>query len=172
MKKVGSKGSFLKSLLLAMMFLCCSHFSYSQPVLPQRTISVTAAQAINFGAIYVSGSGGSVTVDWQGSRTSNGGIICLPLPIPQPAIFEIKLCPGRNVVITFDATAILTGSYTGQSLILDIGPTERGPNGIYFQSNNDCNFITPLRVGGTLHIPGNAMPDLYLGWFAVTFNQE
>jgi hypothetical protein len=92
-------------------------------------------------------------------------------PTAQPAIFEIKLCQGRNVIITFSATTTLTGS-NGGSLTLDIGPTEKGINGASFTSNSDCNFITPLRVGGTLNIPGTAIPGTYTGSFDITFNQE
>ena len=153
-------------------FCFCIQLSYAQPTLPQRTLTVTATQALNFGTMCVGGSGGTVTVDWQGNRNSLGSIVCLPWPLPQPAIFEIKLCAGRNVVITYDPTTILTGSNSGQQLTLDIGPTEKGVSGIYFQSNADCNFITPLRVGGTLHVPVNAQPDTYSGSFAITFNQE
>jgi hypothetical protein len=92
-------------------------------------------------------------------------------PIAQPAIFEVKLCQGRNVIITFSATTILTGS-NGGSLTLNIGPTEKGISSANFTTNSDCNFVTPLRVGGTLNIPGTAIPGNYTGSFEITFNQE
>ena len=75
------------------------------------------------------------------------------------------------VSINFDASTILSGS-NGGFLRLDIGPTEKGPNGASFATNNDCNFITPMRVDGTLHIPDAAIQGLYTGSFAITFNQE
>lgn len=90
-------------------------------------------------------------------------------PTAQPAIFEIYHCPGGNISITFDATTTLTGS-NGGSLTLDIGPTDKGPNGSSF-TTNDC-IITPLRVGGTLHIPGTAISGTYTGSFAITVNQQ
>ncbi len=147
--------------------------SIAQPVLPQRTLTVTPAQSINFGSICMSGSaGGAITVGYNGSITSTGDIILLAeAPTAQPAIFEVKLCQGRNVSITFSATTILTGS-SGGTLTLDIGPTERGSNGAFFTTNSDCDFITPLRVGGTLHIPGTATQGIYTGSFEITFNQE
>jgi len=172
MKSTLSITSFVKSLFLTSVFILCTNCTYSQPQLPQRTLSITPTQSINFGTLCVTGAGGSVTVDWQGNRSTVGSVVCLPFPQPQPAIFEIKICAGRNIVITFDPYTILTSSRTGQSLTLDIGPTEKGANGIFFQSNADCNTITPLRVGGTLHVPGNAIPDTYSGSFAITFNQE
>jgi hypothetical protein len=173
MKADSAVNSILKLLLMAIVFCFCICLSYSQPPLPQRTLTITATQAIHFGTFCVTGgSGGTVTVGYDGNRTSSGDILLLPiLPTSQPAIFEVKLCQGRNVIITFSPTAILTNG-SGGSLILHIGPTEYGFNGIRFATNSDCNFITPLRVGGTLDIPGNAPPGMYTGSFDITFNQE
>ena len=109
---------------------------------------------------------------FDGSRTKTGNIALLSmLPAAQPAIFEIKLCEGRNVIITFSPTATLTGS-NGGSLTLNIGPTEQGGNNASFRTNSDCDFVTPLRVGGTLNIPTNAIPGIYSGTFEIIFNQE
>ncbi len=147
--------------------------SFAQPALPPRSLTVAATQAIHFGTMCITGtSGGTVTVGWNGSRMSSGDIALLSIsPTAQPAIFEIKLCQGRNVIITFSSTTILTSS-NGGSLILDIGPTEQGGNSAIFATNSDCNFITPLRVGGTLHVPGTTLPGTYTGSFDMTFNQE
>jgi hypothetical protein len=166
-------GLFFKVLMVSMFFFFYTGSSYAQPGLPPRIITVTPTQGIHFGTFCLTGgAGGTVTVGYDGSRTSSGSIALLPMtPTAQPAIFDIRLCQGRNVSITFDATTILTGS-NGGSLTLDIGPTEKGPNGASFTVNNDCNFITPLRVGGTLHIPGTAVQGTYTGTFSITFNQE
>jgi hypothetical protein len=160
-------------LFLGAALFFCVNFSYAQPDLPQRTLTVTSTQAIHFGTFCISGvGGGTVTVGYDGSRSALGDIILLSMaPTAQPAIFEIKLCQGRHVIITFDATISLYGS-NGGSLILDIGPTEKGGNSASFNTNSDCNFITPLRVGGTLHVPGTAIPGTYSGTFDITFNQE
>lgn len=163
----------MKILFHAIAFFVCIGSSIAQPVLPQRTLSVLPTQSINFGTFYITGgSGGTITVGYDGSVTSTGDILILAMaPTAQPAIFEVKLCQGRNVIITFSATTTLTGS-NGGTLTLDIGPTERGSNGAFFATNNDCDFITPLRVGGTLHVPGTAIPGNYTGSFEITFNQE
>ena len=150
---------------------------YSQPQLPQHTISVTPTQSIHFGTICLSnmnGSGGTVTVDWQGNRTSTGDVILLSaVPTSQPAIFDIQLCQGRNVIITYSASTTLTGS-NGGSMIMNLGPSEKGPSGTSFEVNNDCDFITQLRMGGTLVVGNNgANPGgVYTGTFNITFNQE
>ena len=163
----------LKSLFATISLIVYACFSIAQPVLPQRSLTVTATQSIHFGTFCApGGTGGTVTVGFDGSRTSSGEIILLSAaPTAQPAIFEIKLCQGRNVVITYSSTTILS-SGSGGFLILDIGPTELGVNGSRFPTNNDCNFITPLRIGGTLHVPGNPPPGNYSGSFNITFNQE
>lgn len=163
---------FLKVLFLTTVLLSCVYISRAQPVLPQRTLTVTATQAIHFGTLCrTGGAGGTVVLHWDGTRTATGDLELLSIsPTSQPAIFEIKLCQGRNIIITFSPTATLTGP--GGSLTLDIGPTEQGGNTASFSSNNDCDFITPLRVGGTLHVPGTALPGIYTGSFAITFNQE
>ena len=162
---------FFRLLLATIGFVFYVSFSFAQPALPPRTITITPTQALNFGSFCVSASGGTVTVGWDGSKTSMGGITFLSGDNAQPAIFEIKLCHGRNIIITFSPTTSLTGS-NGGSLTLDIGPTEYGGNNVRFPTKGDCNFITPMRVGGTLHIPGTAIPGTYTGSFEITFNQE
>jgi hypothetical protein len=159
-------------LLFALGLMLCYNFSFAQPVLPQRTITVTATQAIHFGVFYVGNMGGTVILNYDGSRTSTGDIALLPItPIAQPAIFEIKLCQGRNVNISIVPTITLTGS-NGGTLTLDLGPTEKGDMYTPFPTGNDCNFITTLRVGGTLYVPGSGISGSYSGSFSITFNQE
>jgi hypothetical protein len=171
MKAINTKKDSLRLLFFSAIFFVCVNASYAQPDLPQRSLTVTATQAIHFGSLCVTGgAGGTVTVGYDGSRTSTGDIVLLS-PAAQPAIFEIKLCQGRNVVISFSPATILTGS-NGGSLTLDVGPTEEGINGSSFATNSDCNYVTPLRVGGTLHIPGTALAGTYTGSFDITFNQE
>lgn len=160
-------------LLLVTAFLSCGHFSFAQPVLPQHSLSVTCTQGIYFGTFCLSGgAGGTVTVGVDGSRTSGGGIILLSkAPTAHPAIFEIKLCQGRNVTLSFDPTITLSCG-SGPGLTLNIGPTDQGGSGAHFITKGDCNFITPLRVGGTLIIPATAVPGLYTGNFAITFDHQ
>lgn len=163
---------FVKRLLIILVLFSSACLTFAQPALPQRTLIVTPTQGIHFGTFFTTNAGGTVTVGYDGSRTKTGGVTLLGIaPTSQPAIFEIKLCQGRNIIITFDASTILNGSNGGE-LTLDLGPTEKGISGSSFAANDDCNFITPLRMGGTLHVPGTAIPGAYTGSFAITFNQE
>ena len=162
--------SFLNFLLTTIIFFFCLNVSYAQPSLPQRTITVQATQAIDFGTFYVTATG-TITVDWQGNVSTTGGVVSLSSSSVYPAIFEIKLCQGRNVTITYDPTIIITGS-NGGPFILNVGATEKGVSGSEFQVNNDCNFITTLRVGGTLEVPGGLPAGTYSGSFSIDFTQE
>jgi Domain of unknown function (DUF4402) len=170
MKIVNLNRTFLKLMFLISILLFCLDASYAQPDLPQRTITVQATQAIDFGTFYAI-SAGTITVNWNGSVSTTGGVVSLSSSTVQPAIFEIKLCQGRNVTITYDPTIILTGS-NGGSFTLNVGPTEEGVSGSEFPVDNDCNFITTLRVGGTLEVPGSSPAGFYSGIFSIDFTQE
>ena len=165
--------NYFQGLLVTILFFVVTINLFAQPALPQRSISVNSTQSIQFGTFALTGgAGGTVSVGWDGSRTATGNIALLAMaPMAQPAIFEIKLCQGRNVSITYPPTTTLTGD-GGGNLTLEIGPTEKGSNGAFFPTNNNCNFITILRVGGKLHIPVAAIPGNYTGNFYITFNQE
>jgi len=136
-------------------------------------VTITAAQPINFGAFSVTNnSGGTVTVGWDGSRTATGSIVLLSMsPNPQPAVFAVKLCQGRNANLSFPATSTLINN-NGGSISIEIGPSEKGSNGIFLTGTKDCNYVTTLRVGGTLIIKGKALSGTYTGDFYVAINQE
>lgn len=160
-------------LLQSFMYLFAQN---SAPDLPQRTGTVMATQAMHFGDItIISGtSGGTVTVDHNGTRTSTGNIILLNLGnSPRQAIFEYKLCPGRLVNISYPATITLTGQNSG-SMLLRIGSTNIGPSGSTFISNKGCDDTHYIKVGGTIEVhdmssnPGGS----YSGSFNITFIQE
>ena len=162
------------SLLFKLLITCSIN---AQPVLPPRIITVNATQELHFGTFSLQDAGspgGTVTVDFLGSRSYTGQLVLLAeAPLSQPAIFEVNLCQGRNVVITYSPTTILTGS-NGGSMTLNIGPSEKGPSGTSFQVNTDCSFITQLRIGGTLVVGSNAANPggTYTGSFSITFNQQ
>lgn len=170
MKKNNSHIHFF---LITILFFSGFNLLYAQPALPQRSITVNSTQSLSFGTFAVTGgTGGTVSVGWDGNRTRTGDIALLAMaPMAQPSIFEIKLCQGRNVSIQYPPTTTLTGD-GGGTITLNIGPTEQGTNGAIFSTNNNCNFITTLRVGGTLQIPVAAIPGYYTGSFTITFNQE
>jgi Domain of unknown function (DUF4402) len=164
---------FIKlSLFFALTFLC-HNLAVAQAAEPAYNNTVTATQPIQFGAFCVTGSsGGTITVAYDGTRTSTGDIVLLPTsPLALPATFELKLSSGKNISIQADATTIVSGS-NGTRLRMDIGPTEKGPNGSVFRTDASGNSLTVLHVGGTLHIPGNSGPGNYSGVFNISFKEE
>ncbi len=148
----------------------------SGPELPQRTAVVRSTQSLNFGDMTVlsGSSGGTVSVDYNGVRTTTGSVIMLNLGnSAQQAIFEVKICPGRMVNITYPATTVLTGN-NGGSMLLHLGPTNIGASGSTFISNKGCDDIHLIRVGGTLDVGaiGTNPAGLYSGTFSLTFVQQ
>jgi hypothetical protein len=159
--------TFLKLLFIALFF--CLNTTYSQPSLPQRTVSATPTQPIDFGTFYVT-SAGTITVNWQGIVSTTGGVVIVSSVNARPAIFDITLCQGRNVTLTYNPTTTISNSATSITLIL--GDTEKGPNGTTFTVDTNCTFITTLRVGGTLDIPDGAVSGVYTGSFSMNFTQS
>ena len=158
---------FLKLLFFTLFF--CLNTSYSQPSLPQRTVSAIPTQPIDFGTFYVT-SAGTITVNWQGSVSTTGGVVVVSSVNARPAIFDITLCQGRNVTLTYNPTTTITNG--APSITLTLGDTEKGPSGTIFAVNTNCTFITTLRVGGTLDIPAGAFTGVYTGSFSMNFTQD
>ena len=157
-------------LLISTVYFIYIGTAYAQPELPPRTITAVATQPIDFGKFIVTGNG-TITVNYDGTRSATGGVIVIPSSIVQPAIFEIKLCQGREVTITYDPFVYINGD-NGGSLKLNVGDTEKGPSGSHFPVTSDCNFITTLRVGGTLEVTGGSPTGIYTGSFSIDFTQE
>lgn len=157
---------FLKLLFFTLFF--CLNTAYSQPSLPQRTVSAIPTQPIDFGTFYVI-SAGTITVNWQGSVSTTGGVVVVSSVNARPAIFDITLCQGRNVTLTYSPTTTITNG--APSITLTIGDTEKGPSGATFVVDTNCTFITTLRVGGTLDIPDGAVTGVYTGSFSMNFTQ-
>jgi S-formylglutathione hydrolase FrmB len=158
---------FLK--LFFFTLFCCLNTVYSQPSLPQRTISAIPTQPIDFGTFYVIGAG-TITVNWQGSVSTTGGVVVVSSLNSRPAIFDITLCQGRNVTLTYNPTTTITNGAPSITLTLD--DTEKGPSGATFAVDTNCTFITTLRVGGTLVIPDGAAKGVYTGSFSMNFTQN
>ena len=165
--------------LLTSILLCISIvplFAQLGPDLPQRTATVKATQALNIGDITIlsGSSGGTVSVDHNGIRSSTGSVIMLNMGnMVQPAIFEVKICPGRMINVTFPTTTTLYGN-NGGSMVLHIGHTSIGGSGSTFISNKGCDDIHLIRVGGTLDVGsiGSNPAGLYSGTFTLTFVQQ
>ena len=156
---------------LTIALLLCYSSSLAQPALPQRSNTLKAIQPIHFGSFCITGgSGGTVTVGYDGSRSATGDIVLLNVPpFAQPAIFEIKLGQSATVCFNYEPPYLqLTGG--SGSIAFVVGPTDKGPNGALFATN--ANIVSQLRVGGTLTVMGSSPPGFYSGIFAISFSRQ
>jgi len=171
MLRINSNRLHVKLFFLLLILYLYTGILAAQTALSPNTFKVVAREPIQFGDFYDLGGGGTITVDWEGTRSTTGDILAIPSSIARPALFKIVLCQEGNVTITHEPTTTLTSS-NGEVLVLDIGPTEKGLNGAQFTLTNNCNFKTIIRVGGTLHIPENSRTDIFTGSFEIYFNQQ
>lgn len=161
-------------MVLILMIINCQ--LYSQPSLPKRLFTANPVQNLSFGdlSILPGSSGGTVTVDYSGNRSSTGSVVLLNLGgVSQQAIYEFKLCPGRLVTITYPPSVKLTGS-NGGSMTLRLGPTNLGSSGSSFHTNAGCDNIQRISQGGELEVGsiGANPKGLYTGTISITFNQQ
>lgn len=167
---------FCYFIIFLMSAVCVPVFAQSAPDFPQRVATVRSTQALNFGDLTIlsGSSGGTVSVDFNGVRSTTGSVVLLNIGNPvQQAIFEVKICPGRMMNVTFPTTTVLTGS-NGGSMLLHLGPTSIGGSGSTFISNKGCDDVHLIRVGGTLDMGaiGTNPAGLYSGTFSLTFVQQ
>lgn len=169
--------------LLCVLCFTCNDLTgqNTAPALPQRTATIRAVQQLNFGDMtIVSGSsGGTVTVDSEGTRTATGRVILLNMgSTAQQAIFEFRLCPGRMVTVTYPTQIIMNGSNGGTLNLhvkpLRIGSVSIGAGSGTFTSNKGCDDIHLIHVGGTIDVGSTAAnpSGSYTGTFQITFNQQ
>jgi hypothetical protein len=153
-------------------FLVAFSANAQDPENPPRpvVIYVNPAQGLNFGAFYQGGTGGTVIVYPNGSRSTTGSIIQTSQGFSfSPAIFEVDAEPGTLVTIVNGPDVTLTGS-NGGTIVLSIGSADPPSPFIAVATSPSRTLI---RVGGTLTI-GNPLvnpPGNYNGTFSVTFIQ-
>ena len=142
------------------------------PFPPPNQLQVFNAQGLGFGSFYVGASGGSVIISPTGNRTTTGTVMGLAADPGMPAIFNIRLIPGRLVHISFSSSATLT-RIGGSETMTITGFTSDKP-GNHFVTSGGHPFINPVQVGGTLNVGSiSANPaGNYQGFFEVTFIQE
>lgn len=128
-------------------------------------------QNLKFGAFTQGGSGGTVKIETNGSRSATGSIIGLNLgQVYFEAIIDIESAPGSLISITNGPDVVLTGS-NGGTITLHIGNSNPASP---FSTNTMPPGRTPVHIGGTITVgnPSASPPGVYSGTFMVTFNQE
>ncbi len=143
--------------------------------LPPRPIVVTVnmAQSLSFGAFSITGTGGSVIIYSDGSRSSTGDIVLLSLGYSfSTAMFDIEANPGTIISILSGpgTEAVLSGD-SGGTMTMQVG--ESSPASPFVISVAPP-ATTQVLVGGTLTVgdPITNPPGNYSGTFDVIFVQE
>jgi hypothetical protein len=144
------------------------------PFPPPNQLQVFSAQGLSFGSFYVGATGGTIEINpVSGSRSTTGSVVELMSDPGLPAIFIVKLIPGRSVSISFGMLpAILTRSGGGETIsIIELTSDKPGNS---FVTSGGHPFHNEVRIGGTLQVGSiSANPSgEYQGMFNVTFNQE
>ena len=138
---------------------------------PPKPIAVTVstAQHLNFGTIIPNGpSGGTVTVDFNGVRSSLGQIILPPVgTYCSPALFVVTALRGTLITIVTSPTT-LTGS-AGGTLALTLGTPSTGSPFVVRSTTTDVYIGGNLTVGSLI---GANPSGFYSGTFTVTFIQN
>lgn len=170
------KISFRQQLLITSLGMVLLIFwnlnSYAQEKPPRPIlIFVNPAQGLSFGAFAQGGSGGSVIIFPNGSRSVTGSVIQVNLGFSySPAIFQVDAEPGTLITISNGPDVTLSGS-NGGSMSMHIGSSSLGSP---FIATAVSPSRTQLTIGGTLTV-GTALanpPGNYSGTFSVTFIQQ
>lgn len=128
-------------------------------------------QNLNFGAFSHGSTGGTISVNPQGVRSTTGDIQLLNLGFQYyNAIFEIEAPPGAIITLSNGPDVTLTGS-NGGTVSLHIGSHNPATPLV---SNVLPPSRTKISVGGTLTVGNHTSspPGTYSGNFFITFNQQ
>lgn len=174
-KKIGIVLTFLSCFQLA------TFGQRTGPDLPQRTVTLSVVQHLDFGQMLLpdNSSGGQVVINYLGTRTVTGDLLAYPADNYSQAILSFKLCPGRSINVQYSPTVNLTDN-GGHSLSMSIDNIQVGSSlltasGQSFSSNKGCNDLHYMKLGTTLDISGSYLtnpPGSYNGSFIVTVAYE
>lgn len=96
--------------------------------------SVTKLKDLCFGAFYPGKFGGSIEVNDDGIRSSNGSVVLLNSELqPSPAIFEIR-CPSNTLINVIVEETIVMKNSTNSTVVCEI------------QYDRISNFISPANA--------------------------
>jgi len=153
--------------------LLLSQLQAQAQVHPPRPVSVyyNPSLGLRFGAIFLSTTGGTLTILPDDSRSSTGGVVQAGLGYAYGAAnFEIQANPGTIISILNGPDATLYGS-GGGSMSLHIGSSY--PVSPFITTATPPSYTT-VKIGGILTVGSPVANPVgsYSGSFMVTFMQE
>lgn len=126
--------------------------------------------SLNFGAFVTGSTGGTVTVDVDGTRLPPTGDIILinKAPNSSSVLFDVYARPNSNIAI-LSGPATITGTNGG---VLELELTFSTNQIINNSGSKDVS--TPVYMGGILTVGPNSedVPGIYTGTVNVTFAYE
>jgi hypothetical protein len=132
-------------------------------------VEVRNAQFLNFGAFTVGPTGGTISVSYNGGRSSTGDIHLLNIGSSgvSYALFDVYANPGTILQIQYPMEIKLIGP-AGSDVTLTIDPDREIDTGRIFVTTQNPHEVY---VGGTLTIPNGEAgpPGNYNGTFSLTF---
>lgn len=136
---------------------------------PPRPINLTSSsvQNLNFGAFAITGSnGGTITISNTGIRTSTGDIFLTGSDYSY-GIFTVECIEGTTLFMMNGASAVLTGSNSGQ-MSITLGET------VPLLPYESTSTTTVFQIGATLHIGPlqDNPPGDYYGVYEIIINHE
>lgn len=158
------------------LFLC---FNY--PLLAQNgngngngngnnTPEVVVTGSLNFGAFVTGTTGGTVTVDVNGTRLPPTGDIILinKAPNSSSVLFEVYARPNSNIAILSTPTSITGPGSSALELEMTFSPAR------IINNSGSKDVPTPVYMGGTITVGPNSedVPGVYSGTVNVTFAYE
>lgn len=157
--------------LLSVIFL----FALSGKILAQEQppfLNITTEKDLSFGAFSVT-SGGDVSVDAAGGRSSaGGGIILLNIGSFSfgSAQFRLESNPGTMLALVYNPAGYTLTNGSGGTMTLYLGAAGQvSPDPIII---TDLSGFLTLYLGGTLSVPGSNPPGSYTGSFDITFSYQ
>ncbi|HSI69010.1 MAG TPA: DUF4402 domain-containing protein [Gillisia sp.] len=161
--------SYLKLIIFFTgIFAVTNMYAQENPPIPVA-VEVRNAQFLNFGSFTVGPLGGTVSVDFNGTRNSTGDIHLLNIGSSSVsyAIFDVYANPGTILQIQYPTEVKLVGP-PASDVRLTIDPDREIETGRIFVTTMNPHEVN---VGGTLNIlTGDAAPPgPYNGSFSLTF---
>lgn len=161
---------FKRVFLVGTLFITFLLQAQENPPIP-ISVEVSAVQFLNFGTFTTSNTGGTISVNNLGQRTSTGDVVLLNYGATASyASYDVTASPGTILTITHPNNIPLSGSNTG-TIYLNIDS--------YYPNKTFLATATPpmtnaISIGGTLTI-GDLLsnpPGNYSGTVTITLIQQ
>ncbi|HKK41079.1 MAG TPA: DUF4402 domain-containing protein [Bacteroidales bacterium] len=166
----GIKGRLVVMITISVITLILSQELIAQEP-PPRPVEVTILQNMAFGAFSQGATGGSVTVNTDGSRVATGDVVLLNLGFSfNAASFKLVANEGTLISLVFGSDVSLPGSNGGSMNLHLEGSDPASP----FVISVNPPASTTLYISGTLSVGNSSSspPGSYSGTFDITFIQE